>query len=228
MPSSIAQSSTEVHSAPDWEMKAMCPLVGVVAAKLALRWMPGTISPRQFGPRIRMPLNLCCSSTHRLFELLAFLADFAEAGRDDHDAPGAGLAAATDDARHGRGRRADDRQIGIVRQTLDVLVGLDALNRFSLRIDRIDHAAEARADQVPQHGVADAGGRVAGPDDGDAGRGENLIEVLDTHGWLLAGVGKATGKTNSRRRWCESITIIGCRNARKDGGLGYRDRSQRS
>ena len=62
MPSSIAQSSTEVHSAPDWEMKPMCPLAGVAAAKLAFRWMPGTMMPRQFGPRIRMPSNLRCSS----------------------------------------------------------------------------------------------------------------------------------------------------------------------
>ena len=61
MPSSMAQSSTEVHSAPDWEMKPMCPFLGVAAAKLALRLSPGTMIPRQFGPMIRMPSNLHCS-----------------------------------------------------------------------------------------------------------------------------------------------------------------------
>jgi len=58
----MAQSSTDVHSAPDWEMKPMWPFLGVSAAKLALRWMPGTMIPRQLGPRIRIPLNLACSS----------------------------------------------------------------------------------------------------------------------------------------------------------------------
>ena len=61
MPSSNAQSSTEVHSAPDCEMKPMCPLAGVAAAKLAFRLIPGTMMPRQFGPRIRMPSNFRCS-----------------------------------------------------------------------------------------------------------------------------------------------------------------------
>ena len=61
MPSSSAQSSTDVHSAPDCEMKPMWPLAGEAAAKLAFKLMPGTISPRQFGPRIRMPSNFRCS-----------------------------------------------------------------------------------------------------------------------------------------------------------------------
>ncbi len=61
MPSSSAQSSTDVHSAPDCEMKPMCPLAGVAAAKLALRLILGTIRPRQLGPRIRIPSNFRCS-----------------------------------------------------------------------------------------------------------------------------------------------------------------------
>ena len=61
MPASMAQSSTEVHNAPDWEMKPMCPGSGVAAAKLALRWMAGTMIPRQLGPMIRIPGNLACS-----------------------------------------------------------------------------------------------------------------------------------------------------------------------
>ncbi len=61
MPSSKAQSSTEAHRAPDCEMKPMCPLAGVAAAKLAFRLIPGTMRPRQLGPRIRMPSNFRCS-----------------------------------------------------------------------------------------------------------------------------------------------------------------------
>jgi len=45
MPSSMAQSSTEVHRAPDWEMKPMCPGEGVAAAKLAFSEIPGTMIP---------------------------------------------------------------------------------------------------------------------------------------------------------------------------------------
>ena len=37
MPCSSAQSSTEVQSAPDCEMKATCPAFGMPLAKLALR-----------------------------------------------------------------------------------------------------------------------------------------------------------------------------------------------
>ena len=61
MPSSNAQSSTDVHRAPDWEMNPMCPLAGEAAAKLAFRLIPGTIIPRQFGPKILMPSNFRCS-----------------------------------------------------------------------------------------------------------------------------------------------------------------------
>ena len=57
MPSSKTQSSTEVQSAPDWEMKPIWPFAGDDAAKLAFKLMLGTINPRQFGPRMRIPSN---------------------------------------------------------------------------------------------------------------------------------------------------------------------------
>ncbi len=57
----MAQSNTDVHSAPDCEMKPMCPFMGVAAAKLALRCTPGTMIPRQLGPMIRIPGNFACS-----------------------------------------------------------------------------------------------------------------------------------------------------------------------
>ncbi len=48
-----AQSRTVVHSAPDWEMKAIFPGSMSVWEKLAFRPMAGTIIPRQLGPRMR-------------------------------------------------------------------------------------------------------------------------------------------------------------------------------
>ncbi len=62
MPESMAQSRTEVHNAPDCEMKPIWPGAGVAAAKLAFKWMLGTMIPRQFGPRIRIPGNFRCST----------------------------------------------------------------------------------------------------------------------------------------------------------------------
>ena len=82
-----------------------------------------------------------------------------------------------------------------MRQARDVLVRLNALDRLAFGIDRIDHAAEARADQVAQHGVADAGGRVAGPDDGDAVGIEDLVEVA----MLTGGSWQALERLQARR-----------------------------
>ena len=49
-----AQSRTEVHSAPLWEMNAMRPGSGIFVAKLTLRCAAGLMKPRQLGPRTRM------------------------------------------------------------------------------------------------------------------------------------------------------------------------------
>ena len=93
MPSSMAQSSTEVHKAPDWEMKPMCPVSGVAAARLAFE-RDGRHDDAQ-AVRTEDPhaVELACSVEHGPLEFAAFLADLAEAGRNDHDAPRARLAA---------------------------------------------------------------------------------------------------------------------------------------
>ena len=182
IPSSMAQSSTDVQSAPDWEMKPMCPGAGVMAAKLALRCSRGTMIPRQLGPRIRMPSNLRCSSADGFFQFAAGLARLAEPGREDDDAR-------TPFSPHDRtiagtigGRRADHGQIGDGGNALDVLVGLDALHRLVLGIDRIDHAPIVGGDQIAKDRVADAGRRFVGPDDGDAVGIEDFVEIADAHG----------------------------------------------
>ncbi len=55
IPSSIAQSRRDVHSAPDWEMTATLPGDGIAVAKLAFMLIEGTMIPRQLGPSILMP-----------------------------------------------------------------------------------------------------------------------------------------------------------------------------
>ena len=48
------QSSTAVQSAPDWLTNATFPGRAIPAANVAFRPLCGLITPRQFGPMIRM------------------------------------------------------------------------------------------------------------------------------------------------------------------------------
>ena len=105
--------------------------------------MPGTMMPRQLGPRIRMPSNLLLLAEHEFLEFFAFGSDLPESGGDDHQAVGSGLAALPDNGGHGGGGRANHGQIGGMRQTGDVFVGLYALNRFPLGIHRINNTSKA-------------------------------------------------------------------------------------
>ena len=41
--------------APDWEISARFPIAGMCAEKLALRFTPGIMMPRQLGPISRIP-----------------------------------------------------------------------------------------------------------------------------------------------------------------------------
>ena len=50
-----AQSRMAVHSAPDCEITAIRPGIALPALKVALSPMSERITPRQFGPRMRMP-----------------------------------------------------------------------------------------------------------------------------------------------------------------------------
>ena len=59
---------------------------------------------------------------------------------------------------------------------------MDALDRFALRIDRINDPGEAAGDQVAEHGVTDPSALVARTNHGDALRIEDLVEVADAHG----------------------------------------------
>ena len=72
MPRLLAQSSTPVTSAPDCETKASLPGSAPIWAKLALRPMPGTSMPTQFGPSMRSSEGRAASSM-RCFRLTPWL-----------------------------------------------------------------------------------------------------------------------------------------------------------
>ena len=137
--------------------------------------------PRQLGPMMRMPSKRRCSDPDRLLERAPLGADLPETGRDDDDAEDSGLAALADDPRHlGRGG-ADHRQVGSAREARHVGVGMDAEDRLHRRVDRIDDAAEAGADQVAKDRAADALRVLVGAEEGDALRLEDRIELVDVH-----------------------------------------------
>ena len=129
MPSSMAQSSTEVHSAPDCEMKPMWPLAGVAAAKLAFELDARHDDPQAVGPEDPHAVELPLLLADRLLQFPALVADFAEAGRDDHHARVPASPQLPHQAGHRGGRRADHGQVGRVRQAGYVLVRLDPLDR---------------------------------------------------------------------------------------------------
>ncbi len=58
-----AQSSTVVAMAPDWVRKAILPVSNSAGAKVALRPMPGTAMPRQFGPTTRNRCGCAAASS---------------------------------------------------------------------------------------------------------------------------------------------------------------------
>ena len=54
-----------VQSAPLWLMKPTLPGFAMSAAKVAFNLLLGTITPKQFGPTMRMPALLASSKTWR-------------------------------------------------------------------------------------------------------------------------------------------------------------------
>lgn len=61
-PSAAAQSTSDVAIAPDCESKASPPGLACICAKLALKFIGGTISPTVFGPMIRNRYGFAASS----------------------------------------------------------------------------------------------------------------------------------------------------------------------
>ena len=61
----MAQSSTAVQSAPDWEKKEMNPLGGVPRENEAFSEACVSIRPRQLGPSTRTPADVAASRRDR-------------------------------------------------------------------------------------------------------------------------------------------------------------------
>ena len=172
----IDQSSTAVHSAPLWLMKATLPGFAIELAKVAFNPDTGFITPRQFGPSRRIrPWIVCKISASSSAAVLARLLE----ARRENDARGhAHLHALRQQRRHALGRSAQDHQVGNLGQLLQAGVGAKPQNMGALGIHRVDDAAERVADQVPQHGAAHRAGALAGAHQGHAGRLEDGVQRM--------------------------------------------------
>ena len=120
------QSSTAVHSAPLWLMKATLPGRATLRAKVAFSPRIGFITPRQFGPMSRILPRMI--SRDLPLQFLAVLAKLFEAGRDDDRRRNAHLHRLRDQVRHRVGGSGDHDQLDFVRQVLNAGIGLDAEN----------------------------------------------------------------------------------------------------
>ena len=154
-----AQSSTAVTSAPDCETKATLPASASVCAKLALRPRCGVSRPMQFGPRMRSRCGRAASSIACFCAAPSRPAVMTIAARVPRR-PKRG-----DQARHRRGRRAEDRQVGHLRQVGRQREARHAVERGVLGVDGEDRAGEAAGAQVAPDRRADAAGAVRGADD---------------------------------------------------------------
>ena len=71
-----------MSSAPLWLTKPTLPGAAIPAANVAFSPSTGFMTPRQFGPTMRMPRRARLGE-HLALQLRAVGADLAEAGRDD-------------------------------------------------------------------------------------------------------------------------------------------------
>ena len=76
---------------------------------------------------------------------------------------------------------ADDREVGSDRQVLDPPVGEHAANSSIGGTDRHDRPLEAAMQEVLHHDLTGSALTIAGADDGDGSRVEELVEVEDRH-----------------------------------------------
>ena len=171
----IDQSSTAVHSAPLWLMKATLPGRAIELAKVAFSPDTGFITPRQLGPirRIR-PWIVCMISAS---SWLPCSPVSLKPGGDERCPPARPVSThSRQQRRYALGRSAQDHQVGNLRQLLQTGIGANPQNMGALGIHRVDDAAERAADQVPQHGAAHRAGALAGAHQGDAGGLEDGVQ----------------------------------------------------
>ena len=115
------------------------------------------------------------------FELCSVGSGLAESGRQHGYRRDARLAAFAHHLRDGGGRGADDRKLGFGRRLGDAGVGLDAADRLTAGVDRVDDPFEAGVDEVAQHDVTELSSLAAGTDHSHMGGVEQAVEVADAH-----------------------------------------------
>ncbi len=122
-----------------------------------------------------------------LFELSARGARFTKAGREDHQAQDARLAALPHHVTHRACRCADDRQVRHLGQFGHARVALSAGNRVVVGVHRVHFASEPRIEQVLEHRVTDASRFATGTNYCDRLGTEDFFEVANWHGRLCLG-----------------------------------------
>ena len=151
-----------MHNAPLWLMKATLPGRAMLWANVAFRPVIGFITPRQFGP---ITPHLSANEVGNLtLQILAVLAKFLEARRDDNGSGDAQAHRLANDIGNGIRRGADDYEVNLVREISEFRVCLDAENIRPLGIDGEHRTAERMAQQVPQDRASYAARALGGAD----------------------------------------------------------------
>ena len=127
------QSSTAVHKAPLWLMKATLPGLATVAAKVAFRPCTGFITPRQLGPMMRiLPLMISMISRSSAMPGAPVSLKPAEMTMPP------GMPSSTlsrSNSRDGAGGSSDDHQVGNLGQLPHAWIGAHAKNVGALGVD---------------------------------------------------------------------------------------------
>jgi len=104
-----------------------------------------------------------------------------KAGRDNHRRPGPARGELLDDARYGRRGCGDDRQVRRDRQARYIRVGEHTLDGTVLGVDRHHRTVEARVEQVVRQHRTHGRRPLAGADQCDRARLEEIIQVTRRH-----------------------------------------------
>ena len=149
------QSRIAVHNAPLWLMNPTLPGSAMLAAKVALRPTCGRITPRQFGPMIRiLPRRACArtcfssstpASPHSLKPAEIMIAPLAPASTHSPMMPGTV-----------RGRRNDDCEVDRMFHLADFRNSGNAEHSRPLEIHWNDFAAEVARFQILHQRAPDA------------------------------------------------------------------------
>ena len=143
MPSARAMSTIAASSEPDWEKKPTCPCSGKSPPNEALSLQAGAISPRQFGPIIRMPERRTMAASSSSIRRPSSPTSL-KPGSNHNDGLHAQFRALANDLRDDLGGHDYHRQAGRRREILQIVVALQAEQLVGLRVDRIYRTPRSR------------------------------------------------------------------------------------